>query len=79
MINTDLNIERKSEDHEFLLDVLFAHGKNDNETTEENGKLAAQYNYLFSRKVYSYINSKALYDEIAMIDYRLITGPGAGC
>lgn len=39
---------------------------------------AAQYNRLFSEKLYGYVRAEGLYDEIADIDYRVTLSPGAG-
>jgi putative salt-induced outer membrane protein len=52
-----------------------------NASMEKNTAFAralAQYNRLFSEKLYGYARVDGLYDEIADIDYRVGLSPGAG-
>jgi putative salt-induced outer membrane protein len=78
LYNGELSFERKSDKHEVFLKTIFAYGKTEDEVSEDNGKLSAQYNNLLNKQIYLYINTDIEYDEIAMLDYRLIAGPGIG-
>lgn len=78
LLNVDLSAERKGSAHELILDSRIAKGETDDETTEENANARAQYNYLVTDRAYLYLNLDYLYDSIALIDYRVTAGPGAG-
>jgi putative salt-induced outer membrane protein len=56
-------------------------GSDPNSSMEKNTDFAhglAQYNRLFSEKLYGYVRVDGLYDEIADINYRVALSPGAG-
>lgn len=78
LFNTDLSATTKRPRYEFVSDAQITYGKSDGETTVENGNTKAQYNRLFSARTYAYFNAEAAYDKIAHLDYRYMTGPGAG-
>jgi len=77
--NLELSADRKDAANECHLGALYAYGETDDEVSEENSKAEGQYNRLLSERVYLYLNGKAERDDIAMLDYRVLAGPGAGC
>lgn len=48
------------------------------ETTSENARLFGSARRLLSDRWFAYGDTSLVYDRIALIDYRLILGPGAG-
>ena len=68
----------KSADNEFLADLLTVYGEAEETTTEDHTALEVQYNRLVTEKTYLYLNAKTERDRIALLDYRIIAGPGIG-
>lgn len=73
--------------HEFTAEANYNYGesaKRDPEgtkttsTTIDNLSFDSQYNHLFTERVYALITLSALKDELADINYRVISGPGLG-
>lgn len=77
--NLEASADRKGTPNEIHLGGAFAYGESDDDVTEENSKVDGQYNRLLSERFYLYLNGKAERDEVAMLDYRTLVGPGAGC
>jgi putative salt-induced outer membrane protein YdiY len=75
---------RKSENNELSLGVDLAYGKTKDQTTGVSTRNAdsyhafAQYNRLFSERLYGYARVDGLYDSIASIKYRITLSPGLG-
>jgi putative salt-induced outer membrane protein YdiY len=75
---------RKWEKHELSLGADATYGKSKDQTTGQTTKSAdayrgfAQYNRLFSERLYGYVRVEGQYDAIADIKYRVTLSPGAG-
>ncbi len=75
---------KKWDHNELSLGASGAYGRNKNqttgveETTAEMLKGFAQYNRLFTERLYGYGRVELLHDGVADIDYRLTVSPGAG-
>jgi putative salt-induced outer membrane protein YdiY len=50
----------------------------ESETTVENAKAFAHVRKTLSELTFAYIDTSALYDDIARVDYRITLGPGLG-
>jgi len=55
-----------------------AGGGKTTQTSAESAHAFAQYNRLFTERIYGYFRLEGLYDGIAGIDYRITLSPGAG-
>jgi putative salt-induced outer membrane protein YdiY len=75
---------RKWEHDQMDLGAMLTFGKNKDQATEVTSRTAdsyrgfAQYDRLFSEKVYGYARVEGLYDSIAAVNYRFTISPGAG-
>jgi putative salt-induced outer membrane protein YdiY len=65
---------------ELHLGVDGAYGKSgpDHQLTAAFGHGAAQYNHLFSERLYGFVLADFLHDEISKLSYRVTLSPGAG-
>jgi putative salt-induced outer membrane protein YdiY len=64
--------------NEISLGADIAYGENDGTKNNETEHGYAQYNRLFSDRLYAYVRVDALHDGIADIDYRITASPGLG-
>ena len=69
---------QKGPNNELLGGLDGSYGESDHVKNNETVHGTAQYNHLFSERCYGYLNVEGLHDEIADLQYRLTTGPGAG-
>ncbi|HVU28363.1 MAG TPA: DUF481 domain-containing protein [Verrucomicrobiae bacterium] len=70
--------DKKTPDNEYIFDVDGAYGENDSVENVETLHGSAQWNHLFSDKLYGYLRAEGLHDGIADLDYRVTVGPGIG-
>lgn len=54
------------------------YGENEGTKNAESARAYAQYNRLFTEKLFGYMRVEGLYDAIAAIDYRFTISPGLG-
>jgi putative salt-induced outer membrane protein len=78
LITGNVNATRKWDQHEILLGADAAYGEVENQKNADSVHGMAQYNRLFSERLYGYARLDALHDAIADVDYRFTFGPGAG-
>lgn len=87
MISGQIAADKKWGQNELSLGVDGVYGENevqvpgDGKTTQTSAESlhgVAQYNRLFSERLYGYFRLEGLYDGIADIDYRFTVSPGAG-
>ena len=85
--NITLLSERKSLTYEVRLGAEASYGENEveksdgekaQETNVQNTRVYGDYKWLLEQRYYTYFNTDIKTDEIADIQYRLNTGPGAG-
>lgn len=69
---------RKAEDYELQLGASAAYGEVEDTKNADSLSGFAQYNRLFSERLYAYARVDALHDAIADVDYRFTVGPGVG-
>jgi putative salt-induced outer membrane protein len=70
--------DKKSATDEFSLDADAAYGKANDVENASSVHGFAQWNHLFSERVYSYGRIEGLHDDIAAIRYRFTVTAGAG-
>ena len=85
--NVGVATERKQGAHEFKAGAAYNYGETtvedstgesvDNKTAD-NIQGAAQYNRLFNERLFGFVKLTGLSDDLALIDYRFIGGPGLG-
>ncbi len=68
----------KTPANEFMFGLDGAYGESDSVKNNETLHGAVQYNHLFGKHFYGYLNSEGLHDGIADLQYRFTVGPGAG-
>jgi putative salt-induced outer membrane protein YdiY len=68
----------KWEHNELLLNASVTYGTTDTNTTSSAADANAQYNWLFTERVYGGLKLDAFHDDIAEIKYRLTVAPLAG-
>lgn len=69
---------RKWDEHELQLGAQAAYGEVEDTKNADSLSGFAQYNHLFTERLYGYARLDALYDAIADVDYRFTFGPGVG-
>ena len=69
---------RKWDEHELQLGAQAAYGEVEDEKNADSISGFAQYNRLFSERLYGYGRIDALHDAIADVEYRVTIGPGVG-
>jgi len=70
--------ERKSKEFELRLGGDASYGENEGVTSAQNAHGFAQYNYLFTERLYGALRGDAYYDRVANVNYRFILGPAIG-
>ncbi|MDX1950729.1 MAG: DUF481 domain-containing protein [Verrucomicrobiota bacterium] len=72
-------LSRKNWDkNELSLGADAAYGETENVKSSETAHAFAQYNRLWSDRMFGYLRLDGLHDDIADIDYRLTVSPGLG-
>lgn len=66
-----LNSERKWAQNEFFLGASVTYGETDDTITAANAAGFLQYNRLVSERLYGFVRTDALHDDVADIAYRL--------
>lgn len=77
-LSPELSAELKTGANEADFGTAYSYAENDGDISERNAKAAAQYNRLFSARLYAYAKAEAGFDHMANNNYRLIGGPGMG-
>ena len=77
-LNADFTLSHKTVEHEFLHTLNGVYGETDENVSENNINALLQWNQILASDRYFYANSTFRYDDIAHIDYRVLTGIGAG-
>ena len=78
LVTANIVGSRKWDEHELALGADAAYGEVEQVKNAESLHGFAQYNRLFSERLYGYARVDALHDDIADVDYRFTIGPGAG-
>lgn len=87
LINAGLQTRNIMESADFRASLAYNYGRttrnnsedaNSTFTSTDNTKAEVQYNHLFSERVYGLVAFSAFRDELAEIQYRILTGPGLG-
>ena len=69
---------KKTAENEFAFGADGSYGENDNVKNNETLHGVAQYNHLFSDRIYGFLNLEGLHDGIADLQYRFTFSPGVG-
>jgi len=69
---------KRTPENEFYFGVDGAYGESDSVKNNETLHGVSQYNHLFTRRFYGFINADGLHDGIADLQYRFALSPGAG-
>ena len=77
-LNGDFTLSHKTSHHEFLHTLNGVYGETDENISENNVNALLQWNQILASDSYLYANSTFRYDDVAHIDYRVLTGVGAG-
>ena len=78
MGNIGYDTKKVSGANETSLSADYSYGETDNETTTDAATAELQYKRAFEGAWYGYGAANYLYDDIAMVDYRVMLGPGLG-
>lgn len=78
LVTVSFNAARREEKNEIALGADAAYGENNNVKNNETLRGFAQYNRLFTERVFGYARVDGLHDAIADVDYRFTLSPGAG-
>ncbi|MCC5843671.1 MAG: DUF481 domain-containing protein [Verrucomicrobia bacterium] len=87
LMNIGLQTRNKTEVGDFRASFVYNYGETTREegdgtstsfTSTDNTKAEVQYNHLFSERAYGLVALSAFRDELAEIQYRILTGPGLG-
>jgi putative salt-induced outer membrane protein len=70
--------DKKWDVHELHFGIDGTYGEDNGETSNERLGGFAQYNYLFTERLYGYLRLDALHDAIADVEYRFVLSPGVG-
>jgi len=69
---------KKTARNEFSFGADGSYGENNSVENNESLHGVAQYNHLFSERIYGFLNLEGLHDGIADLQYRVTFSPGAG-
>ena len=69
---------KRTPENEFFLGADGAYGESDSVKNNETLHGVSQYNRLFTRRFYDFLNAEGLHDGIADLQYRFALSPGAG-
>ncbi len=87
LINAGLQTRNITESADFRASLAYNYGRTTRNnsadadrtfTSTDNTKAEVQYNHLFSERAYGLVAFSAFRDELAEIQYRILTGPGLG-
>lgn len=78
LLTASLATQRKTPENEYLFGADGSYGKNDGVENSETLHGIAQYNRLFSERLYGYLHLEYLHDGIADVKYRFTFSPGVG-
>lgn len=67
--------DRKRERDEIRLEARYDYGKADEVKNVENAYAVGDYDYVFSEDMYTNTKVEYLFDDIALIQYRIVAGP----
>jgi len=70
--------QKKAPQNEWIYEADAAYGENDSIESEDILHGNAQYNHLFSERLYGYASADALHDGIQDLQYQVTLSPGAG-
>jgi putative salt-induced outer membrane protein YdiY len=73
-----IKTRRKTAKSEFMLSVSGAYGESDSVENNEFLQGVTQYNHLFSKRFYGFLNAEGAHDGIADLQHRFAFSPGAG-
>lgn len=62
----------------YSLAAAYGYAETDGELSRQNSKVSLKYDRALSERVYLYARAENEYDKIALVDYRVTVGPGAG-
>ena len=68
----------KTPANEFGFGLDGSYGESDSVKNNESLHGVAQFNHLFGKRFYGYLNTEGMHDGIADLQYRFTVGPGAG-
>lgn len=77
-LSANVRSDKKWYDNELHLEADGVYGENEGVVSANAVHGAAQYNRLFTERLYGYFRLEALHDDIAKVDYRVALSPGAG-
>lgn len=77
-VNGNVQASRKWDKNELNLGADITYGENDGVKNADSYGGYAQYNRLFSERLFGYARAQGLHDGIADLDYRITLSPGAG-
>ena len=69
---------KKTPANELAFGLDGSYGENDSVKNNETLHGVGQYNHLFSKRFYGFLNVEGLHDGIAQLQYRFTLSPGAG-
>lgn len=70
--------QKRWDQNEMSLGADGTYGENDDEKSAESLHGFAQYNRLFTERLYGYLRADALHDAMADVEYRVTLSPGVG-
>ena len=73
-----IGTQKKEDANEYILGADGAYGVNNGQESQDTIHGSAQYNHLFSERLYGFANADALHDGIQDLKYRFSLSPGAG-
>jgi len=78
MFTSNILSSKKWEKNEARLGASATYGETDNERSAETISAFAQYNRLFSERMYGYLRIDGMRDAVANVEYRFALSPGLG-
>lgn len=78
LFTADYRAARKGRQSEVALGIDASYGEDNGTKNNEQLRVFAQYNWLFTEQIYSFARAEGLHDGIADIDYRYTLSAGAG-
>jgi len=77
-LTADLGLNYRRGADVYELGAAYGYAETDNEVSRQNSLVSLRYDRTLSERLYAYLRAENAYDKIALIDYRLTVGPGAG-
>jgi putative salt-induced outer membrane protein YdiY len=78
LTTASVGTQKKTPNNEYIFGADASYGKNDGVRSSETLHGIAQYNLLFSERLFGYVHFEGLHDGIADLSYRFTLSPGAG-